>query len=85
MCSILYTILFQPSHYISHLISHEGPGSLMSLLKAKGWCNSLYSYSYCGGRGFAIYNISADLTENGINHTNDIVELVFQVRYFDCL
>ncbi|XP_077296687.1 insulin-degrading enzyme-like [Arctopsyche grandis] len=67
-----------PTDYISHLIGHEGPGSLLSLLKAKGWCNSLSSYSYCGGRGFAIYNIYVDLTENGINHIDDIVELVFQ-------
>ncbi|XP_077297928.1 insulin-degrading enzyme-like [Arctopsyche grandis] len=67
-----------PTHYISHLIGHEGPGSLLSLLKAKGWCNSLSSYSYCGGRGFAIYKIYVDLTENGINHIDDIVELVFQ-------
>lgn len=65
---------------MSHLIGHEGPGSLLSLLKAKGWCNNLGSSSQYGGRGFATFNISVDLTENGINHTDDIVELVFQVR-----
>ncbi|XP_077297857.1 insulin-degrading enzyme-like isoform X2 [Arctopsyche grandis] len=67
-----------PLHYISHLIGHEGPGSLLSLLKAKGWCNSLGSSAQYGGRGFATFNINVDLTENGINHTEDIVELVFQ-------
>lgn len=36
----------QPSRYISHLIGHEGPGSIMSLIKAKGWANSLSAGSY---------------------------------------
>ncbi|XP_077297862.1 insulin-degrading enzyme-like [Arctopsyche grandis] len=67
-----------PLYYITQLIGHEGPGSLLSLLKVKGWCNSLDSYSQCRGRGFAVCRISVDLTENGINHTDDIVELVFQ-------
>jgi len=31
----------QPSRYISHLIGHEGPGSIMSYIKSKGWANSL--------------------------------------------
>jgi len=31
----------QPSRYISHLIGHEGPGSIMSYIKAKGWANGL--------------------------------------------
>ncbi|KAI1181739.1 Metalloenzyme, LuxS/M16 peptidase-like protein [Nemania serpens] len=31
----------QPSRYISHLIGHEGPGSIMAYIKSKGWANSL--------------------------------------------
>lgn len=31
----------QPSRYISHLIGHEGPGSIMSYVKSKGWANGL--------------------------------------------
>jgi insulysin len=31
----------QPSWYISHLIGHEGPGSILSYLKNKGLANSL--------------------------------------------
>lgn len=36
----------QPSRYISHLIGHEGPGSIMSLIKTKGWANSLSAGTY---------------------------------------
>src|SRR3569833_611341 len=31
----------RPSGYISHLIGHEGPGSIMSYIKSKGWANAL--------------------------------------------
>jgi insulysin len=31
----------QPSRYISHLIGHEGPGSIMSYIKSKGWADGL--------------------------------------------
>jgi insulysin len=41
----------QPSRYISHLIGHEGPGSIMSYVKTKGWANSLSAgiYPICPG------------------------------------
>lgn len=28
-----------PDHYISHLVGHEGKGSVLSYLKLKGWCS----------------------------------------------
>lgn len=46
-------LLFEslPGRYVSHLIGHEGPGSIMSYIKAKGWANSLSSgaYGICPG------------------------------------
>jgi insulysin len=30
-----------PGHYLGHLIGHEGPGSLLSELKRRGWVNNL--------------------------------------------
>ncbi|KAH7461785.1 hypothetical protein FOMA001_g18795 [Fusarium oxysporum f. sp. matthiolae] len=36
----------QPSRYISHLIGHEGPGSIMSYIKSKGWANGLSAGAY---------------------------------------
>lgn len=32
----------QPSRYITHLIGHEGPGSIMAYIKSKGWANGLH-------------------------------------------
>ena len=33
----------KPSQYLSHLVGHEGPGSILSLLKARAW-----KWSHCG-------------------------------------
>lgn len=70
---------FQPSGYISHLIGHEGPGSLLSALKLRGWSNHLVAGNRPAARGMGFFGISVDLTEVGINHVDDIIELVFQV------
>ncbi|KAM0735141.1 Insulin-degrading enzyme [Formica fusca] len=67
-----------PAHYISHLLGHEGEGSLLSALKAKGWCNSLVSGKRSGARGFNFFSVVVDLTEEGIKHVNNIVTLMFQ-------
>lgn len=36
-----YLFESQPSRYLSHLIGHEGPGSIMSYVKSKGWVSGL--------------------------------------------
>ncbi|KAL0853136.1 hypothetical protein ABMA27_012899 [Loxostege sticticalis] len=67
-----------PGHYLSHLLGHEGPGSLLSALKAKGWCNSLVGGTRIGARGFGFFGVQVDLTEDGVEHIDDIISLVFQ-------
>ncbi|XP_053668951.1 insulin-degrading enzyme [Anopheles marshallii] len=67
-----------PDHYVSHLIGHEGKGSILSELKARGWCNKLSS-GYCSfGRGFGSFNVMVDLTEDGFKHIDDTAKLIFQ-------
>lgn len=67
-----------PTRYVSHLLGHEGEGSLLSALKARSWCNSLVSGKRRGAKGFSFFSILVDLTEEGIKHIEDIVQLVFQ-------
>lgn len=54
----------QPSRYISHLIGHEGPGSIMAYVKSKGWANSLAAGAYpvCPGSP-GIFDVQIRLTE----------------------
>lgn len=67
-----------PAHYLSHLVGHEGAGSLLSTLRNLGWCNSLSGGTRSDVKGFDVFCISVDLTEDGIEHVDDIVHLVFQ-------
>ncbi|XP_052757227.1 insulin-degrading enzyme [Galleria mellonella] len=67
-----------PGHYLSHLLGHEGPGSLLSALKERGWCNSLVGGTRIGARGFGFFGVQVDLTEQGVEHVDDIISLVFQ-------
>ena len=76
---MFFDSIWQPERYVSHLIGHEGPGSLLSELKNRGWVNSLVAGESSGAKGFAFFGINVDLTEDGIQHTDDIVTLVFQV------
>ncbi|KAI7847937.1 Metalloenzyme, LuxS/M16 peptidase-like protein [Circinella umbellata] len=68
----------QPANYISHLIGHEGPGSILSFLKKKGWATYLSSGTCYGGRGFGFFHVGIDVTDDGLHHYEDIVAVIFQ-------
>ncbi|KAJ2493046.1 metalloprotease [Coemansia sp. RSA 2050] len=67
-----------PFNYISHLINHEGQGSIMSYLKQKGWATS---FSACTNvsqnKGFGEYSVSIGATPEGLEHYEDILQVVF--------
>ncbi|CAN0401046.1 unnamed protein product, partial [Hapterophycus canaliculatus] len=55
-----------PHSYISHLIGHEGSGSLLSLLKAKGWANGLSAGPYESATDWSNFLVSVECTEQGL-------------------
>merc|ERR550532_2150121 len=67
-----------PGSYLSHLVGHEGPGSLLSQLRASGWAIGLTAGTRVGGKGFSFFYVSIDLTEEGIDHVDDSIHVVFQ-------
>ncbi|CAG8442154.1 10343_t:CDS:10 [Acaulospora morrowiae] len=68
----------KPFELLSHIIGHEEKGSILSLLKKKGWANGLYSGSFYQCKGFEVFKISVDLTEEGFGHYEEVVEISFQ-------
>jgi insulysin len=70
---------FTPCHYLSHLIGHEGDGSILKLLKDLKWASSLSagpspeSYS-----SHSLFLVSVDLTKEGNKHVEEIAKIVFQ-------
>ncbi|XP_015771997.1 PREDICTED: insulin-degrading enzyme-like [Acropora digitifera] len=68
----------KPCHYISHLLGHEGKGSLLSELKTRGWVNELMAGGLGGGKGFSFFICNMELTTEGQEHIYDVVICVFQ-------
>ncbi|MGL5948708.1 MAG: insulinase family protein [Aeromonas sp.] len=67
----------KPLISISHLIGYEGQGSLLSLLKARGWANQLSAGSGISGSNFKDYNVQFSLTAEGLRHVDAIIDLTF--------
>ncbi|ODS22725.1 hypothetical protein AB835_12540 [Candidatus Endobugula sertula] len=67
----------KPLRYIDSLLSHEGQGSMLSILKEKGWAEALSTLSGDIGAGNAVFDITIDLTEAGIQHRDKIRALLF--------
>ena len=61
---------------LSHILMHFGFASLTIFLL----------FDVCHVQGFGFFVVKVDLTEDGIEHTDDIIKLIFQVkllfRYF---
>jgi len=60
----LYKI--QPSRYFSHLIGHEGPGSILAYLKEKGWVIGLRAGADSVCPDVGLFSVSMSLTDEGL-------------------
>ncbi|MFK7733539.1 MAG: insulinase family protein [Pseudomonadales bacterium] len=69
----------KPSQYLGNIVGHEGKGSLLSLLKARGWAESLSAGAGLEHSGGATFNVTIGLTESGLENQNAIVEALFSL------
>ncbi len=67
----------KPYAYIAHLLGHEGEGSLLSLLKRLGWADAIYASTGFQSRNDALFQLTIQLTPQGVRARNQIVSLVF--------
>jgi insulysin len=66
----------KPLELLSHLLGHESEGSILSYLKSKHWANGLSSGVKMGASSFTLFSVSVDLTEEGLEHSEEVVEAV---------
>ena len=71
----------KPESLISYLIGHEGPNSILSLLKKNQWALGLTAGSGVNGYNFKDFNISIRLTQAGEKHIDEIIAIVFSYIY----
>lgn len=60
---------FKPGSYLASIIGHEGPGSLHSYLKERGWVTTLSTGVQDLARGFATFKITLHLSQNGFRES----------------
>lgn len=71
--------LAKPGIYFQSLIGHEGEGSILALLKEKGWADELGASSgFSNNAQESSLHIGINLTHAGLHHTNEIIDIVFQ-------
>ncbi|QLL33255.1 hypothetical protein HG536_0E01660 [Torulaspora globosa] len=68
----------KPNHILSHLIGHEGSGSLLKCLKELGWANELSAGGHTVSKGNAFFCIDTDLTEQGLENYESVAHIIFQ-------
>ena len=73
----------KPLTLVSHLLGHEGRGSLLSALKARGWAEGLSAGPGIEHPDFATFGIGIRLTESGLAHVDDVIATVF--AYLDLI
>ena len=75
--SVLAHYRARPLALVSHFLGHEGRGSLLSALKARGWVQGLSAGTNIVHPDFAMFGIGVRLTEAGLAHTDDIIASIF--------
>lgn len=68
----------KPSNIISHLVGHEGSGSLLAHLKDIGLANGLSAGGHTVSKDNAVFSIDVDLTDEGLKNFEDVTVAVFQ-------
>lgn len=68
----------KPTRYLSHLIGHEGQGSLLSLLKQKDYALELYADDASKSCiPWNIFTIRMELTDLGLQNVDEVVQIIF--------
>lgn len=72
----------KPLHILDAILTHEGTGSILSLLKKRAWAVELCgNMSYDGSDQNTMWSwflLDIDLTPEGLNHYQDVVLIVFE-------
>lgn len=71
----------KPTEYLAHLIGHEASGSILSVLKERGWATGLSAGTGEDGLGdastHALFTIEMSLSKVGMTCWEDVIYVVF--------
>ena len=71
----------KPADYLGHLLGHEAAGSILSVLKERGYANGLSAGTGEDGTGdastHALFALEINLSKRGMRHWEDVIKVVF--------
>ena len=71
----------KPVDYIGHLLGHEASGSILSVLKQRGWAMGLTAGTGEDGVGnastHALFQLDISLSKRGMRHWEEAINMVF--------
>lgn len=71
----------KPADYIGHLLGHEASGSILSVLKEKGYAMSLTAGTGEDGLGdastHALFSLDISLSKRGMKHWEEVIKIVY--------
>jgi insulysin len=73
----------KPYRLLACCLGHEGPGSVLALLKSRGWASELTAGLFHVLRDFTIFQCNITLTTEGCKNWREILHLVH--RYLDIM
>uniref|UniRef100_A0A1I7Y0H4 Insulin-degrading enzyme-like 1, peroxisomal n=1 Tax=Steinernema glaseri TaxID=37863 RepID=A0A1I7Y0H4_9BILA len=65
-------------HYVAHLFCLKSEGSFAYEIRQRGWSNSMNTHYWTAAQGFGFLVVHVDLSVEGLDHVEGIVELLFQ-------
>ena len=65
-------------HILAYILQNPNEHSLYTQLKSKQWIEEILAQESKEGKNYAIFNIGFKLTDQGIKHTDEILEMTFQ-------
>ncbi|KAJ7723946.1 Metalloenzyme, LuxS/M16 peptidase-like protein, partial [Mycena maculata] len=68
----------KPMSFVSHFVGHEGPGSIHSYLKGKGWITALSCAPKTLARGLSTFTVTAYLTIDGFQNHREVSLVIFK-------
>ena len=72
-----------PLYYLAHFIGDEGPGSLLAVLRRRGWLDALTASGQNLDDAESLFSVEMELTDEGMKHVPEILEAFF--AYVDLL
>ena len=66
-----------PLYYLAHFIGDEGPGSLLAVLRRRGWLDALTASGQNLDDAESLFSVEMELTDEGMKHVPEILDAFF--------